>query len=70
MTHGRPYEQAMRVNYEFAALLEFDDLAGLRAYLDHPAHETLAKRFFEAIDESLIYDFELEEGEEGLRDLL
>ena len=60
----------MRVNYEFAALLEFDDLAGLRAYLDHPAHETLAKRFFEAIDEALIYDFELEEGEEGLKDLL
>ena len=70
VTHGRPYEQAMRVNYEFAALLDFDDLAGLTAYLEHPAHETLAKRFFEAIDEALIYDFELEEGEEGLKDLL
>jgi len=70
VTHGRPYEQIMRVNYEFAALLEFDDLAGLQAYLEHPAHEALATRFFNAIDETLVYDFELEEGEEGLKNLL
>ena len=70
VTHGRPYEQAMRVDYEFAALLEFDDVQGLKAYLEHPAHETLATRFFSVVDEALMYDFELEEGEEGLTNLV
>src|SRR5262245_30568558 len=67
--NGRPYEQAMRVNYEFAALLEFDDVAGLKAYLEHPAHDALAARFFSVVDDALIYDFELVEGEEGLANL-
>ncbi len=67
--HGRPYEQAMRVNYEFAALLEFDDVAGLKAYLEHPAHAALATRFFSVVDEALMYDFDLEEGERGLANL-
>jgi len=67
--HGRPYEQAMRVHYEFAALLEFDDVAGLKAYLEHPAHDALATRFFSVVDEALIYDFELAEGEDGLANL-
>ena len=61
VTHGRSYEQAMSVDYEFAALLEFDDLEGLKAYLEHPAHEHLATRFFSAVDETLVYDFELAE---------
>ena len=70
MTCGRPYEQAMLVNYEFVALLEFDDLDGLKAYLEHPAHDALATRFFSAVDETLVYDFDLEEGDEGLKKLL
>jgi len=63
VTHGRPYEQRMRVDYEYAAMLDFDDLSGLRMYLEHPAHEALATRFFRVLDESLIYDFEFEEGD-------
>jgi hypothetical protein len=68
--HGRGYEQLMRVDYEYAALFDFDDLAGLEAYLAHPAHEALAKRFFEVLDEALMYDFELEEGDSGLAKLV
>ena len=60
----------MRVDYEYAALFDFDDLAGLKAYLEHPAHEALATRFFEVLDEALMYDFELEEGERGLAKLV
>ena len=45
-THGRAYEQLMREDYTYAAILEFDDLAGLRAYLEHPAHTELGARFF------------------------
>jgi hypothetical protein len=56
----------MRVNYEYAAVLEFDDTAGLAAYLGHPAHQQLAERFFSAFAEALMYDFELREGGEGL----
>jgi hypothetical protein len=62
VTHGRPYEASMRVHYSHAAVLEFDDLEGLQAYFDHPAHEALASRFFDAFEEALLYDFELEDG--------
>jgi hypothetical protein len=58
----RPYEALMRSHYSHAAVLEFDDIAGLRAYLDHPAHTQLASRFFESFEEALIYDYELEQG--------
>ena len=68
VTHGRPYEQQMQVDYEYAAMLDFDDLGGLKMYLEHPAHEALATRFFTVLDESLIYDFEFEEGD-GLASL-
>lgn len=68
VTHGRPYEQQMQVDYEYAAMLDFDDLNGLKLYLEHPAHEALATRFFRVLDESLIYDFEFEEGD-GLASL-
>ena len=70
VTHGRPYEALMRVNYEYAAVLEFDDLAGLKSYLEHPAHDALAGRFFESVADALMYDFELTEGKGGLDALL
>jgi hypothetical protein len=66
VTHGRPYEQLMREHYEYIAVLEFDDLAGLKAYLEHPAHEALARRFFDALESALMYDYEMNEGEAGL----
>jgi len=70
VTHGRPYELLMRVNYEFAAVLEFDDTAGLKTYLEHPAHEALASRFFEAFEEALMYDYDLNEGADAVKGLL
>jgi hypothetical protein len=68
VTHGRGYEQLMRVHYEYIALLEFDDVEGLRAYLEHPAHEDLAEGFFASFEHALMYDYELTEG--GLATLL
>jgi hypothetical protein len=70
LTHGRQYEQLMHVDYEYAAFLDFDDLAGLKAYLEHPAHEELAQRFFHVMDEGLMYDFDVDEGETGLTKLV
>ena len=63
---GRGYEELMRTDYEFVALLDFDDLDGLKAYLDHPAHEALAARFFQVLDDALMYDYDVEEGVKGL----
>lgn len=60
--HGRPYEAAMSVDYQYAAVLEFDDAAGLKAYLEHPAHQELASRFFDVFEHALMYDFDLQEG--------
>jgi hypothetical protein len=70
VTHGRPYEQLMDVDYQYAAVLEFDDLDGLNAYLAHPAHEALAARFFESFSEALMYDYELAEGSGAVTALL
>ena len=68
--HGRPYEALMHSNYPYVAVLEFDDLAGLKAYLEHPAHERLSSRFYEAFEDALMYDFELQEGGAGLETAL
>ena len=70
ITHGRGYEQLMRENYEYCAVLEFDDVTGLQAYLQHPAHEALAERFLAAFEIALMYDYELKEGENALAEVL
>ena len=62
VTHGRGYEALMTVDYQYAAVLEFDDGDGLKAYLQHPAHEQLGAQFFEAFEQALMYDFDLAEG--------
>ena len=67
---GRSYEDLMRTDLPYAAILEFDDPDGLRAYLDHPAHQEMATRLFAAIAETLVYDFEMEGSAEGLRGML
>ncbi len=40
------------------AVIEFDDLAGLQSYLQHPAHEELGRRFTESTAAGFVYDFE------------
>jgi hypothetical protein len=65
--HGRGYERAMRANYSHIAMLEFDDLAALQEYLQHPAHEQLAAQFFAAFEEALMYDYDVGEGETAIR---
>jgi hypothetical protein len=62
VTHGRPYEQMMSVDYEYAAVLEFADVERLKAYLQHPVHDALGAAFFECCEDVLIYDYEMREG--------
>ena len=68
ITHGRAYEQLMREDYGYIAVLEFDEVEGLKAYLEHPAHKELAERFFSAFEAALMYDYEVIDG--GLAELL
>ena len=70
VTHGRPYEQLMAVDYEYAAILEFDSLADLTAYLEHETHDALGVLFFESVDVALMYDYEMRDGETGAAALL
>jgi hypothetical protein len=58
-THGAGYEMHAPDTAAFAAIVEFDDLAGLRAYLTHPAHEDLGVLFGQSLSGALVYDFEM-----------
>jgi hypothetical protein len=55
--HGAAYESAAAP--AFVAIVEFEDLAGLQAYLAHPAHEGLGLRLRESSSAAAVYDFEI-----------
>lgn len=66
ITIGRGYEQMMRTDYAYVALLEFDNVDGLRAYLAHPAHSGVGNAIFAAAADILVYDFETAVGSDGI----
>jgi len=70
VTHGGGYELLMRTDYPYIAVLEFDDLAGLQAYLAHPAHKELGTRFFETFEDALMYDYDVDDADRGIARLL
>ena len=58
LKHGLPgYEQMMRDDYEFAAVIEFDDVDGLKAYLAHPSHAAIGQHFTASASKALAYDY-------------
>jgi hypothetical protein len=61
VTLGRLYDQ-QAADFPFAAILEFDSEADLRAYLDHPAHQALGQQFYLKADAALVFDFAAIEG--------
>ena len=63
VTHGAGYEQTSPDTADYLAVIDFDDLAGLQAYLRHPAHDELGARFGQSLSGALVYDFEV--GESG-----
>ncbi len=61
--HGLPgYEQMMTQYYEFALIVEVDDVAALTRYLQAPAHQALGHLFATATAAALAYDYEMPEG--------
>ena len=58
--HGLPgYEQGMRQDYEFALIIEVDDLPALTRYLTAPAHRVLGDLFSTATAAALAYDYDM-----------
>jgi hypothetical protein len=64
-THGAGYERSMPDTADYLVVIDFDDLAGLRVYLDHPAHEALGVCFRQILSSALVYDYEVS-GADGL----
>jgi hypothetical protein len=54
---GTAYESLMRTDYTYLATFEFDDEAGLRAYLEHPAPQQLGALFYTCSTAALAYDY-------------
>jgi len=69
IVHGAGYEALMPDAADFVAIVDFDDLEGLQAYLRHPAHEPLGVLFGESLSSAWVYDFEAG-GVEALRGLV
>jgi hypothetical protein len=60
--HGLPgYEQLMAQDFEYALIVELDDLEALKRYLHAPAHLALGTLFYTATSAALAYDYELED---------
>jgi hypothetical protein len=58
--HGLPgYEQLMPQDFEFALIVEVDDIDALKRYLQAPGHTALGSLFYTATSAALAYDYEL-----------
>ena len=57
LIHGAGYERLMTQDFPYAAIVEFEDLSGLEAYLTHPKHLELGELFYRLQDAALVYDF-------------
>ena len=58
--HGLPgYEQMMTQDFEFALIIEVDDVPALTRYLRAPAHAALGTLFSTATSAALAYDFDM-----------
>jgi hypothetical protein len=57
--------------YQFVAIFEFEDPAGLREYLKHPLHKHLGKLFWEMCESTVVIDAAMADGRgEALVDFL
>jgi Stress responsive A/B Barrel Domain len=60
VVHGLPgYEQQMAQDFEYALILEFDDVEGLKSYLAHQNHAALGDHFTASAAAALAYDYEM-----------
>jgi hypothetical protein len=57
--HGAGYETILPSIGQYLVVIDFDDLAGLQAYLQHPAHAALGSLFHDSLSSAFVYDFEV-----------
>lgn len=56
-TVGAGYEQKMGDStYSYASVVEFDDVDGLKTYLEHPLHIKIGQLFWQHCERTLIID--------------
>ena len=55
------YEQLMAQDFEYALIVEVEDLDALKRYLQAPAHIELGRLFYAATSAALAYDYQLED---------
>jgi hypothetical protein len=65
---GAGYETRMPDAGDYFVMIDFDDVAGLAEYLNHPAHGDLGARFNDSLAAGFVFDFE-EASLDRLRDL-
>jgi hypothetical protein len=53
----------MPEDFSYAAIIEFDDLAAVQAYLNHPVHEPMGALLWKTTEATLVYDYELTDAE-------
>ena len=58
---GAAYDQ-LPGNFDFCAVIEFEDLAGLQEYLTHPAHAELGRLFYATSRDAFAADYEAVDG--------
>jgi hypothetical protein len=58
--HGAGYEGVAPDTADYLAMIEFDDLAGLQTYLQHPSHAELGRLFGTLLAGALVYDFQMD----------
>ena len=58
-TIGAGYEALATPAFSFFAMFEFDDVAGLQAYLAHASHVALGQLFWSCSLRTLVFDYEL-----------
>ena len=66
--HGLPgYEQQMAQDFEYALVIEVDDLEALQRYLAAPAHQALGALFTVATSAALAYDYLMVDAQDAAR---
>ena len=66
VTVGAVYEQRSGDSADVFIAIDFDDVAGLRTYLEHPAHIELGERFNRAAGTALVFDFDVTQDASGI----
>ena len=55
----------MRDGYEFAAIVEFENVDGLKTYLAHPSHAVIGQHFTTSASKALAYDYAIVDADEA-----